>query len=340
MSEQKIRTGVVGVGHLGKWHAEQLKLIKTADLIGIFDADFNRAAEIAANLKTSSFKTFDELLKECEALSIVTPTSTHFSYASAAIKAGKHVFIEKPITETVKQGERLLELVKGSGLKLQVGHIERFNPAIIALEGVIKNPLFIESHRLSTFNPRGTDVAVVLDLMIHDIDLILSFIQSPVKTIHASGVQIISQKEDIANCRLEFENGAVANVTASRISTRKMRKMRFFQPNAYISVDFSDGKSEVYQIKEASADGKKSSSFFSLGIFGDDQNKKEIRFKKFTKKNINPLNYELTLFLNSILNNDEVAVSGQDGVRALRVAQEILDKISAHSEILNKNLVD
>ncbi|MFZ0391686.1 MAG: Gfo/Idh/MocA family oxidoreductase, partial [Calditrichia bacterium] len=199
------------------------------------------------------------------------------------------------------------------------------------------NPLFIESHRLSTFNPRGTDVAVVLDLMIHDIDLILSFVKSPVKSIDSSGVPIISTSEDIANCRINFENGCVANVTASRISNRKMRKMRFFQPNAYISVDFMEGASEVYQLSSPQQGINGDQLSISFGVFGEGSNAKEIRYTRFEKKDINPLNHELALFIECILKDRAPAVSGSEAVRALRVAKAILQKIEEHSQIVRQN---
>jgi predicted dehydrogenase len=269
MIRERVKIGVIGAGHLGRWHIQQLKAIESAELVGFYDHDRQRADSVAAEFAVNAFPGLSELLNETEALSIVTPTTAHFQDAQKALKAGKHIFIEKPITETVEQGETLVEFAGKQNLRLQVGHIERFNPAILAMEEIIKNPLFIESHRLSTFNPRGTDVAVVLDLMIHDIDLILSFVKSPVKAIHASGVSIISPTEDIANCRIDFENGAVANVTASRISNRKMRKMRFFQPNAYISVDFLEGASEVYQLTDVHSAIASENLAFSLGAFGE-----------------------------------------------------------------------
>ncbi len=334
MTADKIKIGVTGVGHLGRWHVQQLKAIPQADLIGIFDTDAKRANVIENEFGVPAFPEFEKLVEKVDAVSVVTPTITHYLYALQAIKAGKHVFIEKPVTETVEQGEEIVALADEKGLKLQVGHIERFNPAFLALEGIAIDPLFIESHRLSTFNPRGTDVAVVMDLMIHDIDLILSFVHSPVKSIDASGVSIISPSEDIANCRLNFENGCVANVTASRISTRKMRKMRFFQPNAYISVDFLEGASEVYHITDPAADNQGQNLAFSLGSVGEGKDRKEIRYTRYEKKDINPLNYELTLFLQSILKDQPVAVSGKDGVRALRVARAILKNIEEHAHLV------
>ena len=337
MSAEKVKIGVIGVGHLGRWHVQQLKMIDRADLVGIFDSNPERSRQIAGEFSTREFAEVNQLLVHCDAVSIVTPTTTHFEYAKMALERGKHVFVEKPVTERIEQGETLLALEKESGLKFQVGHIERFNPAILALENTVVNPLFIESHRLANFNPRGTDVAVVLDLMIHDIDLILSFIDSPVKSIHASGVPIISATEDIANCRLEFENGCTANVTASRISTRKMRKMRFFQPNAYISVDFLDGSSDVYYLADPRDQNPGDNLAFSLGQIGDGASKKEIRYVRFEKKDINPLNYELSLFVRSILEDQPTAVTLKEAVRDLVVAEAILKNIEEHALLVKTN---
>jgi predicted dehydrogenase len=337
MNSTKVKIGVVGVGHLGRWHVQQLKLIPEADLVGIYDIDSKKSKQIAKEFHTEIFSTAKKLISECDAVSIVTPTTSHYNYAVQAFEAGKHVFIEKPITATVEQGEEIVDLAESKKLILQVGHIERFNPAILALENITINPLFIESHRLSNFNPRGTDVAVVLDLMIHDIDLILSFIHSPVDSIDASGVSIISPTEDIANCRLNFKNGAVANVTASRISTRKMRKMRFFQPNAYISVDFLEGAAEVYRLTDPGASIEGNDLAFSLGKMGEGENTREIRYTRYEKKDINPLNYELSLFIRSIQSNIPPVIDGRQGVRALEVAKAILQNIDEHASKVKQN---
>ncbi len=337
---EKVKIGVIGAGHLGRCHIQQLRLIPQAELIGFFDTDPNRSIEIEKEFNIPSFPNFEKLLKNVDAISIVTPTQTHFDYAKQAIEEKKHLFIEKPITATVEQGNKIVELCSTKKTKLQVGHIERFNPAILALEGFTINPLFIESHRMSNFNPRGTDVPVVLDLMIHDIDLILSFIHSPVKSIDASGVSIISENEDIANCRLNFENGAVANVTASRISTRKMRKMRFFQSNAYISVDFLEGNCEIYELTSVQNDTQREGISFTYGKIGEGTNAKEIRYRRYEKKDINPLNYELTLFLKSIIDNTEPVVGGKEAVRALKVADAILKNIAAHAQLVKEKWHD
>ncbi len=337
MTQEKIKIGVIGVGHLGRWHVQQLKKIKEAELLGFYDSDAEKSGAIEDEYQVKAFGNYHDLLSMVDAVSIVTPTTTHFPYAMDALKAKKHVFIEKPVTETVEQGEELVKLARDNQLKIQVGHIERFNPAILALENLTINPLFIESHRMSNFNPRGTDVAVVLDLMIHDIDLILTFIKSPVKSIDASGVSIISPQEDIANCRINFENGAVANVTASRISTRKMRKMRFFQPGAYISVDFLEGTSEVYELVDPSKTTPTKNLAISFGTMGEGKNAREIRYSRYEKKDINPLNYELTQFIQSILHDSIPPVDGEQGVRALKVAGEILANIKQHARTVEEH---
>ena len=238
---EPLRIGVIGVGHLGALHVRMLKEIPTARLVGICDTSAERLANVAAEYDVRPYPDLGELLQDVDALTIATPTSTHCEVAAKGLQSGKHCFVEKPITRSVEEAESLCRMAAEKGLILQVGHIERFNPAILALEPYEIHPLFIESHRLSQFNPRGTDVPVVLDLMIHDIDLILSFVHSPVKNVEASGVAVVSDTVDIANARIQFMNGCVANVTASRISQRKMRKMRLFQPNRYISINFPTG---------------------------------------------------------------------------------------------------
>jgi predicted dehydrogenase len=337
MKNDKLKIGVVGVGHLGRLHAMQLKQVPEAEFVGIYDLDANRAAEVGQEFGIPVFDDFPGLLEAADAISIVTPTSTHFEYAEKALRANRHTFIEKPMTETLEQADELIRLSRERKLKIQIGHIERFNPAIIALEPLQINPLFIEAHRMANFNPRGTDVAVVLDLMIHDIDLILSFVKSPVKELHASGASIISPTEDIANCRLEFENGCVANVTASRISARKMRKMRFFQPNAYVSVDFLEGLSEVYYLDRGEYQFNEKNLAFSLGQIEHGTEKKEIRYTRLEKADINPLRYELQLFCRSVLEDTPPPVTAEDGRRALNIAKRILSSIEGHTQLVKKH---
>jgi predicted dehydrogenase len=244
-----IRIGVLGAGHLGKIHIKLLKEIPQFDLIGFFDPDDENAAKVIAEFGINRYDSVDSLLEEVDAVDIVTPTITHYSCAAKALKKSKHIFIEKPITNTIKEAKALIDLAREANVKVQVGHVERFNPAFTAALPYCSNPMFIETHRLAQFNPRGTDVSVVLDLMIHDLDIILSVVNANVKKISASGVAVVSDTPDIANARLEFDNGCVANLTASRISMKNMRKTRFFQKDAYISVDFLEKEANIVRLK-------------------------------------------------------------------------------------------
>jgi predicted dehydrogenase len=282
---------------------------------------------LATEFGIKAFSTLDELLSQVEAVSIATVTQSHYDVAMEAIKRGVHLLIEKPITATIEQAKTLTELSETKGLKLQVGHIERFNPAILALEPYNITPLFIESHRLAQFNPRGSDVAVVLDLMIHDIDLILSLVKSKVTRIDANGIAVISDTPDIANARLQFENGCVANVTASRISQNKMRKMRLFQRDAYISIDFAQGLAEVFRLVDEQTPNVKSTMM--LGKIDQGQHKRIIVYEQPEVQEVNALKYELERFVESVQKNLETPVTGRDGLHALEVAQEILQKIKS-----------
>jgi len=317
--------GVIGVGHLGSLHAKMLAAIPDVTFGGVTDADASKAAALAAELKTQVFPTMDALLDRVEAVTVAAPTSAHYAIALHALKRGKHVFVEKPITETVAQAEELCSAAAAGKLVLQVGHVERFNPAILALESYRLAPMFVESHRLAQFNPRGTDVAVVLDLMIHDIDLILSFVQSPVKQVDASGIAVVSDSVDIANARLQFDNGCVANVTASRISQKKMRKMRLFQQNGYISIDFSQGIAEVFRLVENEDDHIEGT--LMLGELGSGKHRRKIVYEQPEVKEVNALRYELESFARCIARGERPIVSGDDGRRALEVANLILRKI-------------
>jgi predicted dehydrogenase len=331
----KIKIGVVGTGHLGNLHAKMYSQISTVDLVGVYDADVEKAQRVAAAYGTKAFDKLSQLLDAVQAVNIATTTTAHYEVALEALGRGIHTFIEKPITETNDQAKTLVALAEKKKLSLQVGHIERFNPAILALEQYKIRPLFIESHRLAQFNPRGSDVAVVLDLMIHDIDLILSLVRSPVVRIDANGVAVVSESEDIANARLQFENGCVANVTASRISQNKMRKMRLFQNDAYISIDFSQGLAEVFHlVDEGDANVKPT---MMLGKIDMGQKKRLIVYEQPEVKEVNALKYELELFVESVMNGTEPPVTGRDGLQALEVAQEILKKISESTERLRKN---
>jgi predicted dehydrogenase len=324
-----LRVGVIGVGHLGALHTKMYTQIPTAHLVGVFDVDSTRAEKIAAEFGIKAFAQFDDLLANVEAVSIATVTQSHYDVAMQVIKRGVHLLIEKPITATIEQARALTERAETKGLKLQVGHIERFNPAILALEPYDIKPLFIESHRLAQFNPRGSDVAVVLDLMIHDIDLILSLVKSKVTRIDANGVAVISDTPDIANARLQFENGCVANVTASRISQNKMRKMRLFQHDAYISIDFATGVSEVFRLADEHTPLAKSTKM--LGKIEEGHHKRIITYEKPKVREVNALKYELERFIESVQKNVEPPVTGRDGLHALEVAQEILQKIESQT---------
>ncbi|MBM4161431.1 MAG: Gfo/Idh/MocA family oxidoreductase [Ignavibacteria bacterium] len=325
----RLRVGVIGTGHLGSLHAKMWADIGSAELVGVYDIDAIKAENAAAATRCKVFASLNDLLANVQAVSIATTTKSHFDTAHQALTRGSHVFIEKPVTETIEQARTLVELAEAKGLKLQVGHIERFNPAILALEQFRIRPMFIESHRLAQFNPRGSDVAVVLDLMIHDIDLILSLVKSPVVRIDANGVAVVSGSEDIANARLQFENGCVANVTASRISQNKMRKMRLFQSDAYISIDFQQGLAEVFRLVDEGDASIKPTML--LGKIDQGQRKRLIVYEQPEVKEVNALKYELELFARAVLENVEPPVTGRDGLQALEVAREILSKISASS---------
>ena len=321
-----LNIGVIGVGHLGSLHAKMLSAIGGVRLAGVYDIDAGKATKVAEEFGTRAFGSVEELLGEVDATTIATSTSNHFAVARQALEKGKHLFIEKPITQTVREADDLRRQAEGKGVLVQVGHIERFNPAILALEKYDIKPLFVESHRLAQFNPRGTDVAVVLDLMIHDIDLILSFVRSPVRQVEANGVAVVSDSVDIANARLQFENGCVANVTASRISQRRMRKMRMFQPNTYFSIDFSEGMAEVFRL--VGEDEPDIKGTMMLGELGSGAHKRKIVYEQPEVKEVNALKYELELFAEAIRENRRPVVGAEEGSRALEVANIIMEKIS------------
>ena len=326
---EKVRIGVAGTGHLGNLHTKMLAQISNVDLVGVFDEESEKAQKVASEHGTKAYASLEEMLRDVQAVSIATTTTTHYNVACQALERGLHTFIEKPITETIDQAKKLVALAEKKNASIQVGHIERFNPAILALEKYKIRPLFIESHRLAQFNPRGSDVAVVLDLMIHDIDLILSLVKSRVVRVDANGVAVVSGSEDIANARLQFENGCVANVTASRISQNKMRKMRLFQNDAYISIDFSQGLSEVFRLVDEGDPNVKPTMM--LGKIDQGSRKRIIVYEQPEVKEVNALKYELELFARSILDGTEPPVTGRDGLQALEVAQEILKEISANT---------
>lgn len=330
---EKLKTGIIGAGHLGRLHAKMLIGISNCSLVGIYDINELKSKTLSEEFGTEIFEKQEDLLEKVDAVSIAATTSAHYEIAKECLQKSKHVFVEKPITATIPQAEELVKLAADRNLNLQVGHIERFNPALVSLEEYILEPLFIQTDRLAQFNPRGTDVAVVLDLMIHDIDIILSLIKSNVKQIDASGVAVVSDSVDIANARIQFENGAIANVTASRISQKKMRKMRIFQKDNYISLDFITGLSEVYRLVPMDKDtGIGTLSFGEIGI-GD--KKKRVIYEQPEIKELNALQYELQLFVDSVINNTRPIVSGVDGLRALRVAEQILQKIEESRKLLS-----
>ena len=316
-----LKAGVLGAGHLGKIHLRLLQQSDKYDLVGFYDADETNGKKVEAEFGYKFFNSIDALIDAVDMVDIVTPTLSHYDCAKKAIAKGKHIFIEKPITNTVEEAEHIRELLAANGLRGQVGHVERFNPAYLAVKDDIKSPMFIETHRLAEFNPRGTDVPVVLDLMIHDIDIILSVVKSKVKNISASGVAVISSSPDIANARIEFENACVANLTASRISLKKMRKARFFQKDAYISVDFLDKKCEVVKMKDA----PETPGDFDMVLQNAEGVKKQIYFDNPHVTNNNSILDELESFANAINTNSSPEVTLHDGTEALRVATQIIN---------------
>ena len=316
-----LKIGVLGAGHLGKIHLRLLQQSEKFELVGFYDENHTNGAKIAAEFGYKQFDTIAKLIHAVDVIDIVTPTLSHYKCAKVSIKSGKHVFIEKPISNTVGEAEEMISLAKEFKVKGQVGHVERFNPAFIATKNLIENPMFIETHRLAEFNPRGTDVPVVLDLMIHDIDAILSVVKSDVTAIHASGVSVISDSPDIANARIEFKNGCVANLTASRISLKNMRKSRFFQKDAYISVDFLEKKCEVVKMKDA----PQVPGDFDMILQNAEGVKKQIYFENPDVALNNAILDELESFADAINNNDRPVVNLEDGTAALRVAYQIID---------------
>lgn len=317
-----LKAGVLGAGHLGKIHLRLLKQSEKFELVGFYDADQENGKKVEAEFGYKYFETIEQLIDAVDVVDIVTPTLSHFDCARQAIKKGKHIFIEKPITNTVQEAEAIRTLVAEHGVKGQVGHVERFNPAFTAVKDQLDSPMFIEAHRLAEFNPRGTDVPVVLDLMIHDIDVILSVVKSKVKNVSASGVSVISDTPDIANARIEFVNGCVANITASRISLKNMRKTRFFQRDAYISVDFLEKKCEVVKMKDA----PEQPGDFDMILQNAEGIKKQIYFDNPEISANNAILDELESFANAINTNTTPIVTLHDGTEALRVATMIIDQ--------------
>jgi len=319
-----IKIGVFGAGHLGKTHLKLADASQKLDLIGFYDPNPETVQKVSSTNPYQAFESQEALIKAVDIVDIVTPTLSHFELAKKAIEAKKHVFIEKPLTHTVAEAHALVDLAETHGVLGQVGHVERFNPAFQAVLSSLTQPKFIETHRLSEFNPRGTDVSVVLDLMIHDIDIVLSVVDSPIKSIHASGVAVISETPDISNARIAFENGCVANFTASRISLKKMRKSRFFQKNAYIAVDFLTKQVEVVKMKDVTGDTKED---LALLLTNAEGKKKQIYFENPSINNTNPIQEELEHFAHCIQTQTTPLVSLKNGARALEVAHQIIEKI-------------
>ena len=316
-----LKIGVFGVGHLGKFHLNNWKEIKDVEIVGFYDPHDDTANEVSEKYQLPRYLDADALINACDAIDVVAPTNYHFEWCEKAIKKGKHVFVEKPLAHTMQEARQLVKLVEESGVKFQVGHVERFNPAFLAVKDMNLQPMFIEVHRLAQFNPRGTEVSVILDLMIHDIDIILSIVKSDVKSISASGVGVMTDTPDIANVRIEFDNGCVANMTSSRISMKKMRKIRLFQKDAYIGIDFLNKKAEVIKLK-----GPRDSNVFTFDI-ETPSGRKTIAMDNPAVPEVNAIKKELEEFRDAILNNTKTIVSETDGFLAMDVAHQILTKI-------------
>jgi predicted dehydrogenase len=321
-TDNMVKIGVFGVGHLGKFHLNNWQEIRNVELAGFFDPDDATAKAVEEKYKLKRFKNPESLLNIIDAADIVAPTNRHFELCEAAIRKGKHVFVEKPLANTLEEGKELVDMAKEANVKVQVGHVERFNPAFMAIKNHNIQPMFIEVHRLAQFNPRGTEVSVILDLMIHDIDIILSVVKSDVKHISASGVAVITDTPDIANVRIEFNNGCVANLTSSRISMKKMRKMRLFQKDAYIGIDFLEKKTEIIKLKHP-----EDKDVFSFDL-ETPSGKKVVAIVNPKVNAVNAIKTELQAFVDSILNNKPTVVSEIDGYLAMEVAHQILEKIS------------
>jgi len=316
-----LKIGIFGAGHLGKFHISNWKEIDCVEIVGFHDSNKETAIEVEKKFGLKHFENMDELIDAIDAADIITPTPFHFSICQKLLRKSKHVFVEKPMANNMEEATQILELVRESGRKFQVGHVERFNPALIALKGRTLNPMFIEVHRLAQFNPRGTEVSVILDLMIHDIDIVLHLVKSDIKNISASGVSVMTDTPDIANVRIEFHNGCVANLTSSRISMKKMRKMRLFQKDSYIGIDFLEKKTEIIKLKS-----DKDDDLFSFDI-ETPNGVRTIAVENPESVNTNAIKAELTAFKDSILLDLPTPVSELDGYMAMDVAHKILMKI-------------
>jgi predicted dehydrogenase len=325
-----LKIGVFGVGHLGKFHLNNWKEIDGVELVGFYDPSDETANDVQEKYGLKRFLDMDELVEAVDAVDIVTPTNSHFEVCDKALRKSKHVFVEKPLAATMDEASAILKLVKEANIKFQVGHVERFNPAFLAAEQYAVNPMFIEVHRLAQFNPRGTEVSVILDLMIHDLDIVLSIVKSPVKNIYASGVAVMTDTPDIANVRIEFNNGCVANLTSSRISMKKMRKIRLFQKDAYIGIDFLAKKTEIIKIKDDN-----DTNVFSFDL-ETPKGKRVIAIANPEVKENNAIKTELESFVDAIKNDKPTVVNEVDGFLAMQVAHQILEKISKTSVLSNQ----
>ena len=327
-----LKIGVFGTGHLGKFHLNNWKEIPGTELIGFFDPNNETAEAISEQYQLKRFLNEDDLIDACDAIDVVAPTDAHFNICKKAIRKTKHVFVEKPLANTMQEAEELVKLVKESRIKMQVGHVERFNPAFLAVKDFDLNPMFIEVHRLAQFNPRGTEVSVILDLMIHDIDIILSIVKSDVKSVSSSGVAVLTDTPDIANVRIEFNNGCVANLTSSRISMKKMRKMRLFQKDGYIGIDFLNKTVEILKLKKDE----------DINTFNFDletpKGTRTIAISNPPIPEVNAIKKELEEFVSSIQKKTPTIVSEIDGYRAMEVAHQILQKINNHITATQSNV--
>lgn len=317
-----LKVGVFGTGHLGKFHLNNWKEIPGTELVGFYDPNDDTANAVSAQYNIKRYANEDELIEACDVIDVVAPTNFHFAICEKAVRKGRHVFVEKPLANTMKEAAQLVKLVQESNIKLQVGHVERFNPAFLAVKNFELNPMFIEVHRLAQFNPRGTEVSVILDLMIHDIDIILSIVKSDVRSISSSGVAVMTDTPDIANVRIEFNNGCVANLTSSRISMKKMRKMRLFQKDAYIGIDFLNKNAEIIKMK-----GEADANAFSFDI-ETPRGTRTIAITNPQVPEVNAIKRELEEFVQAINSNSPTIVSEIDGYRAMEIAHHILEKIN------------
>lgn len=320
-----LKIGLTGAGHLGKIHLRLIKQTDVFHLVGFHDTNAENGKKISEELGIPYFEDFDELLSQIDVLDVVTPTSFHHAYAVKAIRNSIHVFIEKPIATTIQEAREIVELAREANVKVQIGHVERFNPAFLKALPYSNNPMFIETHRLAQFNPRGTDVSVVLDLMIHDIDIVLHVVKSNIKKINASGVAVVSDTPDICNARIEFDNGCVANLTASRLSMKNMRKTRLFQRDAYIGIDFLEKEVQVIRMKDIEGEAD---PFALLIEPGDGKPPKQIFIENPKTDQINAIQMELESFAQAIVNNKTPLVSAEDGLKSLDVAYKIIDKLN------------